>query len=131
MTDPGQVDLDLLAGLATELDPLMRGVLVSEDVRQAGDLLGEAMWHCMLSPLRYASHLYGIWAEIDDILDRWPLDYGPDTDVIALREFKRVAEEWLNMPQREAGIRDYVHQWKVRMAQDSWPAPGGVHWRQP
>jgi hypothetical protein len=62
-----------------------------------------------------AGGLY-IWADIDDILDRWPIDYGPATRAIALREFKRAAKEWLEMPRTEAGIRNYVDRWEKRLA---------------
>ncbi|MFD0595616.1 hypothetical protein ACFQZ4_27585 [Catellatospora coxensis] len=53
--------------------------------------------------------------ELDDILDRWPVDYGPQTETIALREFRRAAEEWLAMPRTEDGIRNYVHRWRTRL----------------
>ncbi|MBG0831622.1 hypothetical protein HS041_28225 [Planomonospora sp. ID67723] len=131
--DPDPVDLELSRFMA-ELDPLMRGVLASEDVAQARNFVHEVKWHCTESP--YGGHLWGaggvycIWAEIDDILDGWPLDYGSDTDALALREFKRAAQEWLDMPRTEAGLQDYVHQWETRMAEDTWPAPGGIPWRQ-
>ncbi|GAA1023697.1 hypothetical protein Aple_090280 [Acrocarpospora pleiomorpha] len=119
MTDLEHVDLDLLAGLTAELDPLMYGILASDDVKQAGDFVDDVTRHCMKSPylehLSSASSIYCIWMDIDDILDGWPVEYGPDSKVLALREFKRAAQEWLDMPRTQAGLQDYLR---------------GVHWRQ-
>ncbi|MFD0851194.1 hypothetical protein ACFQ07_03140 [Actinomadura adrarensis] len=109
----------------------MRGILASEDVGKAGDLVGEVKWHCLQSPLADAGDVYVIWAELDDVLDGYPVDYGPEANAIyALREFKRAAHDWLDMPRTEAGLLNYVQLWKTRIADDAWPAPGGVHWRQ-
>jgi hypothetical protein len=125
------VNLELLVGLAAELDPLMRGIVASDDVRKAGGFVDGVKWHCMESPLADAGDLYVIWAEIDDILDGYPVDYGPEDNAIyAMREFKRAAREWLDMPRTHAGLLDYVHLWKTRITDETWPAPGGVHWRQ-
>ncbi|MFG2071255.1 hypothetical protein [Nonomuraea maritima] len=134
MTDPEHVDVVLLAGLVAELDPLMRGILASDDVRQAGDVVYEVTYHCLESPygedLWPSGSIYCIWMEIDDILDGWPVDYGPDREALAMREWKRAAQEWLDMPRTQAGLRDYLHGWRMRMAADTWPAPGGVRRRQ-
>ncbi|MDP9848124.1 hypothetical protein [Streptosporangium lutulentum] len=129
MTDPQHVGLDLLAELAAELDPFMRGILASDDVGQAGDFVYDVMHHCMESPhsedLWPAGSIYCIWMDIDDIVDGWPVDYGTDSETLALREFKRAAQEWLDMARTQAGLQDYVHRWRMRMAADTWPAPGG------
>ncbi|GAB3153397.1 hypothetical protein [Microbispora hainanensis] len=128
MTDLGPVDLELLAGFAAKIDPLMRGVLVSGDVEQMRGLVLEAAWHCTEPP--YFEHLWGVaglyraWMEIDDILDGWPVDYGAGTDALAMREFRLAAQEWLDMPRTETGFRDYVRRWETRVAEDAWPAPG-------
>ncbi|MFI6928169.1 hypothetical protein ACIBIZ_50155 [Nonomuraea spiralis] len=128
MTDPQHVDLDLLAGLAAELDPLMHCILASDDVRRAGDFVYDVTYHCLESPhgedLWPAGSIYCIWMDIDDILDGWPVDYGPESEGLALREFKRAAQEWLDMPRTQAGLWDYVHRWRMRMAADTWPVSG-------
>ncbi|MEU7942386.1 hypothetical protein [Microbispora bryophytorum] len=134
MSDLEPVDLKLLAGFAAKIDPSMQGVLVREDVEQIRGFVLEAAWNCTERP--YFEHLWGVgglyraWMEIDDILDGWPVDYGADTDALAVREFRLAAQEWLDMPRTETGFRDYVHRWERRVAEDTWPAPGGVHWRQ-
>jgi hypothetical protein len=88
------------------------------------DLVHEVMWHCMEQPyrehLRDLSTLYVIWAELDDILDGWPVDYGQNTETIAMCEFRRAAKEWLDIPRTEVGIRDYVDRWRTRLADGTW-----------
>ncbi|WP_068923842.1 hypothetical protein [Planobispora rosea] len=134
MTDLEPVDLELLAGFVEKIDPLMRDVLVGEDAEQVRGFVREAAWNCTERPyferLWGVGELYRAWMEIDDILDGWPVDYGADTDALAMREFRLAAQEWLDMPRTEAGFQDYVHRWETRVAQDTWPAPGGVHRRQ-
>lgn len=112
MTDLESVDLELLAGFAAKIDPFMRGVLVSGDVEQMRGFVLEAAWNCTERP--YFEHLWGVgglyraWMEIDDILDGWPVDYGADTDALAMREFRLAAQEWLDMPRTETGFRAIV-----------------------
>lgn len=112
--------LNLLAGFAGELDPLMRLILASEALTQAQDLVQEVMRRCLQAPyfehLWGAGMLYAIWGELDDVTDGWPVSYGSNTEAGALREFKRAAAEWLEMPRTESGVSDYTHRWKVRLA---------------
>ncbi|GAB2467746.1 hypothetical protein GCM10027187_39900 [Streptosporangium sandarakinum] len=131
MTDLESVDLELLAGFAAKIDPFMQGVLVSGDVEQIRGFVLEAAWNCTERP--YFEHLWGVgglyrvWMGIDDIFDGWPVDHGADADALAMREFRLAAQEWLDMPRTETGFRHYVHRWERRVAEDTWPAPGGAN----
>jgi hypothetical protein len=119
MTESEQTDL--LTELAAEIDPLVQRILTAEDLPQVRDLVQEVRYHCLQPP--YFEHMWGagevyvIWGELDDILDRWPVDHGTDTETIAIREFRSAAKEWLDMPRTEAGIRDYTHRWRTRLTE--------------
>ncbi|WP_062430507.1 hypothetical protein [Herbidospora daliensis] len=114
------------AELIAELDRLLRAALAHDDpeemrdpfLRSAGSLLDYGIDHLV--------DVYPVWMEIDDIFDHWPVDYGDETDTIAMREVRLAAEEWLALPKTEAEIGEYVKRWRTRQAHDDWPEPGGV-----
>lgn len=109
---------DIVHGLAERLDPYMRRILDgSEDPHV---VVGELMLTLTEPP--YFEHLWGvgwlyqIWGELSDIVDGYPVDYGPDSDAIAARELRHAAQDWLGMPHTAVGLQDYVAGRTARLA---------------
>ncbi len=60
--------------------------------------------------------LYGIYADLSDIIDGYPFDYGDGTEMIAQREIRDAAWDWLSIPRNADGIETYVDHWAARNA---------------
>ncbi|TKK85853.1 hypothetical protein FDA94_23405 [Herbidospora galbida] len=116
-----------LAELVAELDQFLTAALAHDDPEQMRDpFLSAAGTVTEYVDVGAAGGLYRVWMNIDDIFDAWPVDYGDETDAIAMREVRLAVEEWLATPKTEAGISAYVDRWEARQAPDDWPDPGGV-----
>ncbi|WP_156045518.1 hypothetical protein [Herbidospora cretacea] len=120
-------EAERLAELVAELDRLLSAALTHDDPEPMRDpFLCAAGTLTEYGDVESAGGLYRIWMNIDDIFDGWPVDYGDETDAIAMREIRLAAGEWLATPKTEAGISAYVDRWEARQAPDDWPDPGGV-----
>lgn len=60
--------------------------------------------------------LYSIYADLSDIVDGYPFDYGDGTEMIAQRELRDAAWDWLSIPRNADGIETYVGHWAARIA---------------
>jgi hypothetical protein len=67
--------------------------------------------------------LYSIYADLSDIVDGYPFDYGDGTEMIAQREIRDAAWDWLSMPRNADGMEAYVDHWAARIA--ALPATDG------
>lgn len=63
-----------------------------------------------------AGRLYSIYADLSDIVDGYPFDYGDGTEMIAQRELRDAAWDWLSIPRNADGIETYVGHWAARIA---------------
>ncbi|MBQ1023962.1 hypothetical protein [Micromonospora sp. C95] len=63
-----------------------------------------------------ASGLYSIYADLSDIVDGYPFDYGDGTEMIAQREIRDAAWDWLSIPRNADGMKNYVDRWAARVA---------------
>ncbi|WP_262285458.1 hypothetical protein [Micromonospora sp. MA102] len=60
--------------------------------------------------------LYSIYADLSDIVDGYPFHYGDGTEMIAQREIRDSAWDWLNIPRNADGMKTYVDHWAARIA---------------
>lgn len=60
--------------------------------------------------------LYPLYADLSDIVDGYPIDYDDGTEMIAEREIRDAAWDWLSIPRNTDGIRTYVDYWTARIA---------------
>ncbi|WBB52390.1 hypothetical protein [Verrucosispora sp. WMMD573] len=63
-----------------------------------------------------ASGLYSIYADLSDIVDGYPFDYADGTEMIAQREIRDAAWDWLSIPRNADGMKNYVDRWAARVA---------------
>jgi hypothetical protein len=105
-----------VAGLAEVVDPYMRRILdpVEDPIEVVGEMTNRLLDPPFFQHLEDVGALYVIWAEISDIVDHWPVDYGPDSETIAVRESRQAAQDWLDMPRTMAGLQDFVDRWRKR-----------------
>ncbi|MFE2531532.1 hypothetical protein [Streptomyces sp. NPDC059371] len=102
---------------ANGLDPYMRRILgAAEDpIGVVGEVMGQLIEPPYIEQLRGVGELYGVWGELSDIVDGYPVDYGPDAETIAVRESRQAAQDWLDMPHTTAGLQEYIEQWLDRL----------------
>ncbi|MEV1319972.1 hypothetical protein AB0J14_28280 [Micromonospora arborensis] len=63
-----------------------------------------------------AGRLYNIYADLSDIVDGYPFHYGDGTEMIAQRESRDAAWDWLSFPRNAVGMKSYVDHWAARIA---------------
>lgn len=115
---------DMVDGLAELLDPYMRGLL--DGGEDPHEVVAALMWTMTESPhwehLWGVGWLYRIWGDLADIIDGYPVHFGPDSEAIAIREFRHAAQNWLAMPRTPAGLENYIERQRTRLASLSPPA---------
>ncbi|MEV0730985.1 hypothetical protein [Polymorphospora sp. NPDC050346] len=84
-------------GVVEELKSALVELLLRDDVGNAGGL-------------------YGIYADLSDIVDGYPFHYGDGTEMIAQREIRDAAWDWLSIPRNADGVKTYVDHWAARIA---------------
>ncbi|HEX5595710.1 MAG TPA: hypothetical protein VFX61_06775 [Micromonosporaceae bacterium] len=70
-----------------------------------------------------AGELYCIYADLSDIVDGYPYHYGDGTEMLAQREIRDAAWDWLSIPRNADGMKTYVDHWAARIA--ALPATDG------
>ncbi|MDW5327525.1 hypothetical protein [Plantactinospora sp. KLBMP9567] len=60
--------------------------------------------------------LYSIYADLSDIVDGYPFHYDDGTEMIAQREIRDAAWEWLSIARNADGMKTYVDRWAARIA---------------
>ncbi|MGI5147188.1 hypothetical protein ACQEVC_12525 [Plantactinospora sp. CA-294935] len=60
--------------------------------------------------------LYSIYADLSDIVDGYPFHYDDGTEMIAQREIRDAAWDWLSNPRNADGMKTYVDRWTARIA---------------
>jgi hypothetical protein len=63
-----------------------------------------------------AGLLYSICADLSDIVDGYPFHYDDGTEMIAQREIRDAAWDWLSIPRNVDGMKTYVDCWAARIA---------------
>ncbi len=120
-----------LPDLALIIDAYMHRILNSGE--DPVDVLGELMWALSELPLfedlRCAGGLYCIFGVLSDIVDAYPVDYGANSEMIAGREIRDAARDWLSMPHTVEGMEHYLVRWDARLealpaAYGGRPVPG-------
>ncbi|MEO3771484.1 hypothetical protein [Micromonospora sp. B9E7] len=116
---------DMVDGLAERLNPYMHRILGgSEDPH---DVVYQLMWTLTEAPQIEHSWgvdwLYRIWGDLSDIIDGYPVDLGPDSEAIAIREFRHAAQDWLRTPRTLAGLESYIERQRTRLASLWSPVP--------
>ncbi|MDZ5447702.1 hypothetical protein U2F26_34200 [Micromonospora sp. 4G57] len=83
------------------------------------DVLEELTWALSEPPLFEdlwcASALYCNFGLLSDIVDAYPVDYGANAEMIAGREIRDAAREWLSMPHTVEGMEQYLVRWNARL----------------
>ncbi|RAO46101.1 hypothetical protein GAR06_02965 [Micromonospora saelicesensis] len=60
--------------------------------------------------------LYPLFGDLSDIVDGFPFDYGDGTEMIAQREIRDDAWDWLTTARNADGLKAYVDRWIARSA---------------
>jgi hypothetical protein len=60
--------------------------------------------------------LYPLFGDLSDIVDGFPFDYGDGTEMIAQREIRDAAWDWLTTARNADGLKAYVDRWIARSA---------------
>ncbi|MET7372795.1 hypothetical protein [Micromonospora arida] len=60
--------------------------------------------------------LYPIFGDLSDIVDGFPFDYGDGTEMIAQREIRDAAWDWMTTARDADGLKTYVDRWIARSA---------------
>ncbi|WP_433261547.1 hypothetical protein ACQPWR_20340 [Micromonospora vinacea] len=60
--------------------------------------------------------LYPLFGDLSDIVDGFPFDYGDGTEMIAQREIRDAAWDWLTTVRNADGLKTYVDRWIARGA---------------
>ncbi|WP_146755458.1 hypothetical protein [Micromonospora saelicesensis] len=60
--------------------------------------------------------LYPLFGDLSDIVDGFPFDYGDGTQMIAQREIRDAAWDWLTTVRNADGLKAYVDRWIARSA---------------
>jgi hypothetical protein len=109
---------DLVEGLAERLSSYMDRILggCEDPIRVVGGLMWALTEPPYMKALDGVGRLYCVWAELSDIVDGWPVDYGPDCEAIAVREVRQAAQDWLSTPHTVAGLEGYIERWEARLA---------------
>lgn len=63
-----------------------------------------------------ASRLYTIFADLSDVVDGYPFHYDDGTEMIAQREIRDAAWDWLSNPRNADGMKTYIDHWTARIA---------------
>ncbi|WP_346125509.1 hypothetical protein [Micromonospora coerulea] len=63
-----------------------------------------------------AGGLYSIYADLSDIVDGYPFHYDDGAEMIAQREIRDAAWDWLCIPLNADGMKTYVDHWAARIA---------------
>lgn len=109
---------DMVDAFAERLHPYMDRILGGGEDPHL--VVGELKWALTEPPyfeqLWGVGWLYRIWGDLSDIVDGWPVDYGPGREAIADREVRQAAQDWLSTPHTAAGLEDYIERWKARLA---------------
>ncbi|MEO3926766.1 hypothetical protein ABGB07_23275 [Micromonosporaceae bacterium B7E4] len=63
-----------------------------------------------------AGGLYSIYADLSDIVDGYPFHYDDGTEMIAQREIRDAAWDWLSISRNADGMKTYVDHWAARIA---------------
>lgn len=58
--------------------------------------------------------LYVLLAGLGDIVDGWPVDYGAATEMIAQREIRGAAWDWLEAVRTANAVQSYLECWVAR-----------------
>ncbi|WP_433534545.1 hypothetical protein ACQPZK_20455 [Micromonospora sp. CA-249363] len=103
-----------LAAVIDLIDGYMHRVLRGREdpVRVVGELM------CALIdlPPAHVGRLYNIYGDLSDIVDGYPFDYGDGTEMIAQREIRDAAWDWLTIARNAEGVKTYVDHWVARIA---------------
>ncbi|WP_412739414.1 hypothetical protein [Krasilnikovia sp. MM14-A1259] len=85
----------------------MRRVLdpAENPIAVVGELMGALTEPPYRDDLPGAGELYRVWADLSGIVDGRPVDYGDESEVIAVRECRQAAQDWLAMPRTIGGLR--------------------------
>jgi hypothetical protein len=114
-----------LPDLAQVVDTYMHRILNSGEDPVAA--LGELMWALseptLFEDLWCASALYRTFGQLSDIVDAYPVDYGTNAEMIAGREIRDAAQDWLGMPHTVEGMEQYLVRWEARL--EALPAAYG------
>lgn len=72
-----------------------------------------------------AGGLYSIYADLSDIVDGYPFHCDDGTEMIAQREIRDAAWDWLSIPLNADGMKTYVDHWAARIAAFRRPTEDG------
>lgn len=99
------------------LDGYLHRVLKGREdpVEVVGELMS-AMTDVVLSDLPDAGGLFCVFGDLSDITDGYPYHYGDGAEMIAQREIRDAAWDWLTTARDADGIAAYVARWTARNA---------------
>lgn len=122
---------DMSASLLLTVNRHMWRILRStEDVVEVvAELCSELTVPSWMETVEYAGRLYVLFADIGDIVDGWPVHYGAATEMIAQREIRDAAWDWLAVVRTAQDVHSYLERWEARgsalpAAEEGHPRPG-------
>lgn len=107
MTDSRDLDVALLTSL---IDPYMRRIVNTQvdAVEVILDVMGTLMSPPVQDMIWYAGGLYGVFADMSDIVDGYPFSYGDNAEAVAQQVITEDAHHWLDMPHDAEGLESYL-----------------------
>ncbi|MFI5924820.1 hypothetical protein ACIA3K_02445 [Micromonospora sp. NPDC051543] len=103
-----------LAAVIDLIDGYMHRVLKGRE--DPVGVIGDLMYALIDLPPAHVGRLYNIYGDLSDIVDGYPFDYGDGTEMIAQREIRDAAWDWLTTARNAEGIKTYVDQWVAKIA---------------
>jgi hypothetical protein len=82
------------------------------------EVIAELQYELIESPSQEtaesAGRLYLLFADLGDIVDGWPVDYGTATEMVAQREIRDAARDWLEAVRTADDVPLYLERWVAR-----------------
>lgn len=112
MSDSGDIPAALLLAMNAHMWRILR--LGEDPVEVVAGLGYELTVPPWMETVEYAGGLYHLFADLGDIVDGWPVGYGAATEMIAQREIRDAAWDWLEMVRTAPDVESYLERWEAR-----------------
>lgn len=106
---------DVPGALISVIDSLMWRILKGHEdpVELVAEVSGEFLQPSW-AEVAHAGGLYRLFAELGDIVDGWPVSYGEATEMVAQREIRDAAWDWLETVRTAGAMESFLERWEAR-----------------
>ena len=127
MSDAGDIPAALLLTMDLHMWRILRSA--EDPVEVVAELGYELTAPALMNSVECAGRLYVLFADLGDIVDGWPVDYGAATEMIAQREIRDAAWDWLEAVRTAQDVESYLGRWAargmaLRVSEEGHPRPG-------